>query len=128
MSHRNLRQWWSAITIVIAVAVLVEAAFAGAMLSGVEWARIAHRANAALLVASSLAAGFVCVLTLRHVAHGWTLGLTLLSLALVLFLQGAVGALSAKSADLLWVHVPLGAALFGLAALAVADARRLPRE
>jgi len=36
MSHRNLRQWWSAITIVIAVAVLVEAAFAGAMLSGVE--------------------------------------------------------------------------------------------
>jgi len=51
-----------------------------------------------------------------------------LSLALVLFLQAAVGALSAKGANLLWVHVPLGAALFGLAALAVADARRLRRE
>jgi hypothetical protein len=97
-------------------------------LSGVEWARTAHRANAALLIASTLVAGIVCVLTLRRVAHGWTLGLTLLSLALVLFLQAAVGALSAKGANLLWLHVPLGVALFGFTALAVAGARKLRPE
>ena len=124
----NLRQWWSAVTIALAVAVFVEAVFAGAMLSGIEWARAAHRATAAILIASTLAAGLVCIVTLRRVPHGLTLALTLLSLALILFLQAALGALSAKGANLLWVHVPLGVALFGFAALATAGARRLRSE
>ncbi len=98
------------------------------MLSGVGWARMAHAGNAAILIASRLAAGLVSVVMLRGVPHGLKLGLTLLSLAATLFIQAAVGAFSAKGANLMWVHVPLGAALVGLAAHALAAARRLGAE
>jgi hypothetical protein len=36
---RNPRRWWSVITSLMALAVLMEAIFAGAMMSGVGWAR-----------------------------------------------------------------------------------------
>jgi hypothetical protein len=124
----KLRQWWSVITILLVVAVFIEAVFAGAMLSGVGWARTAHSANAAMLIASTITAGIVSAVTLRRVRHGPKLGLTLLSLAALIFIQAAVGALSAKGANLLWVHVPLGVASFGLAVRAAADARRLRGE
>jgi hypothetical protein len=123
--NRSLRQWWSAITILLAVAVFMEAIFAGAMLSGVDWARTAHSANAAILIASTICAGFVSVVTLRRAPHGLQLGLTLLSLGVVLFFQAAIGAFTAKGSNLLWVHVPLGVFLFGFAVLAVLGARRL---
>jgi heme A synthase len=126
--NASLRQWWSVITILLLAAIFLEAVLAGAMLSGVDWARTAHRVNAAILIASTLAAGLVAVITLRRVAHGPRLGLTLLSLAAVVFLQAALGALSAKGANLLWVHVPLGVALFGFAARAADRARRLGGE
>ncbi len=121
----SLRQWWRVITTLLLAAIFLEAVFAGAMLSGIDWARTAHRVNAAILIASTLAAGLVAVVTLRRVAHGPKLGLTLLSLAAVVFLQAALGALSAKGANLLWVHVPLGVALFGFAVRAAAAARKL---
>jgi heme A synthase len=98
------------------------------MLSGVDWARRAHSANAAILIVSTIAAGLVSAFTLRRVPHGSRLCLTLLSLAAAVCLQAAVGALSAKGANLLWVHVPLGVALFGFAVLAAAGARRLQGE
>ena len=124
----RLRQWWSVITILLVTAIFIETAFAGAMLSGEGWARAAHSLNALVLIASATATGLVAVITLRHIPHGTKLGLTLLSLAAAVFLQIAVGKLSAGGANLMWVHVPLGAALIGFAGLAAANARRLGRE
>jgi hypothetical protein len=122
---RNLGRWWSVITSLIVLAVFMEAVFAGAMLSGVGWAHTAHAANAALLIAATITAGLVSVATLRRVPDGSKLGLTLLSLATGVCLQAALGALSEKGANLLWLHVPLGVALLGFATQAAARARRL---
>jgi len=122
---RNLRRWWSLITALLVAALFLEAVFAGAMLSGAPWARKAHSVMAAVLIASSVAAGGVSMLTLRRMPHGPRLGLILLSLAAVAFLQAAVGAMTAKGANLAWVHVPLGVAMVAFAAQAVAAARRL---
>src|SRR5579872_455735 len=116
---RKLRQGWIVITTLLVATFFLEAVFAGAMLSGVGWARRAHAVAAASLIVSTLAAGVFCVVTLRHVRHGPRLGLTLLSLAAAALLQAALGALSAKGDNLTWIHVPLGVALVGLAAQAV---------
>jgi hypothetical protein len=112
-SH-HLRQGWRVITTLLVLAVFIEAVFAGAMLSGVAWARNAHSINAAILVLSTIAAGLVSIVTLRHFPHGRKLGVTLLSMSVVILLQAAVGAMSAKGANLMWIHVPLGVAVFGL--------------
>jgi hypothetical protein len=125
---RNLRRWWIVVTTLLVASFFLEAVFAGAMLSGVGWARRAHAATAALVIVSTLTAALVSALTLRHVRHGPRLGLILLSLAAAAFFQAAVGALSAKGANLTWIHVPLGVALVGLAGLAAAGARRLGGE
>jgi len=122
---RNSRRWWSVITNLIALAVLTEAIFAGAMFSGIGWARTAHSVSAGVLLASAFIAGLVAVLTLRRVPHGKKLGLMLLSLAGMVVVQAALGALSAKGTNLLWIHVPLGVALFGFATRAAAGAHRL---
>jgi hypothetical protein len=126
-SH-TLRQWWIAITTLLMVAVFIETAFAGAMLSGIGWARNAHSANATFLIVATIAAGLVSLVTLRRIPYGLKLGLNLLSLGAVILLQAALGALSAKGANLMWVHVPLGVALFGFAGHAAASARRLSQE
>jgi hypothetical protein len=127
-NESSLRRWWSVTTILLVTAIFIETVFAGAMLSGEGWARTAHAVNAVILIASTTTAGLVSVVTLRRIRHGTGFGLTLLSLAAVIFLQIAVGKLSAEGASLLWVHVPLGAALVGFAVLAAACARRLGQE
>src|SRR5690242_21307337 len=78
---RDRRRWWSVITNWIAFAVLMEAVFAGAMLSGVGWARTAHAIDAVVVTASAFIAGLTCVITLRGIANGFKIGLMLLSLA-----------------------------------------------
>jgi hypothetical protein len=118
-------RWWRLITILLVAAVFIEAVFAGAMLSGVGWARAAHRASALVLIAGALAASVVCLFTARRRPHGLRLGLTLLALAATLLAQAALGAATAHGANLLWLHVPIGVALVGLAGQAVAAARRL---
>jgi hypothetical protein len=125
---RDLRRWWSVITTVLMVAIFTQAVFAGLMLSGVDWGRTAHSVNAMMLVASSLSASLVSLITLRRIPHGSKLGFTLLALAAVVVFEAAVGALSAKGANLMWVHVPLGVALVGFGAQAAAGARRLGEE
>jgi hypothetical protein len=122
---RTLRQWWSAIATLLVLAVFAQAAFAGLMLSGVDWGRTAHSVNAVALIASTLTAGLAALVTLRRISHGTRLGLTLLSLALLVVLQTAIGMSTAKGANLMWVHLPLGVALVGLAAHAASVARRL---
>lgn len=121
----NLRRSWRAVTAVLMATFFVEAVFAGAMLSGAGWARRAHALTAILLIASTFTAGLASAITLRRFRHGSALGITLLSLAAVAFVQAAVGAMSAKGANLTWIHVPLGVALVGLAGMALTTARRL---
>ena len=123
--HRRARRWWSVLIALLAGAYFAQAAIAGAMMSGVEGARQAHALAAALLIAASLAAGLVALITLRRLPSGARLGLTLLLLAVAAIVQAAVGAMSAKGANLTWVHVPLGVALVALAAQAATVARRL---
>lgn len=122
---RGPRQWWTAISGLLMAAIFTQAVFAGLMLSGIDWASRAHRLNAMTLTAAALVAGLVSVAVLRRVPHGWKFALTLLVLAAVILAQTAVGALSAKGANLMWLHIPLGVALVGLAGQAVAGARKL---
>ena len=123
--RRNLRQSWIVITTLLAAAIFSEAVFAGVMLSGVDWGRRAHAANAVVLMASTLTAGLVAVVTLRPIPHGPRLGSTLVALAALVLLQTAVGRSSAWGTNLMWIHVPLGVALVRFASQAVARARRL---
>ena len=118
-------QWWSVVTTLLVIAIFLQAVFAGLMLSGFDWARIAHGANALVLVASAFAATFVSIVTLRGTSNGRKLGLILLGLAAAVFVQFALGRMAAKGANLMWVHVPLGVALVALAGQAAATARKL---
>lgn len=122
----SARRLWSVVTVLIAGLVLLEAVFAGAMFSGVDWALTAHKASAVGLMLSTLIAGLTAVIALRRTQNGPRLGLTLLAMAAALFFQAAIGFQTAKGVNLLWLHVPLGVALFNFAVQAVAGARRLP--
>ena len=124
-SGRALRRWWILIAALLAAAIFAQAVFAGLMLSGVDWGREAHSLNSLVLIAASLAAGVISIVTLRRVPNGVRLGFTLLLLAVVVSLQTAVGKSSVAGANLMWVHVPLGVALVGVAVQALAGARRL---
>lgn len=121
----RLRRWWSLIAGLIVAAIFLQAVFAGAMLSGFAWARQAHRITAGAVILVAAGAALAALLALRRVPHGRRLGLMLLILALTLFAQSALGALSAKGANLIWLHVPLGVALVGMAAQILGAARRL---
>jgi hypothetical protein len=121
----GLRRGWSLASALLLAAVFLEAVFAGAMLSGQGWARAAHGLTAGLVIAGTTAAGLMGVITLRRTPQGPRLTSIFLALAALAFLQAALGVLSAKGANLLWLHVPLGVALVGFAAQAAAGARRL---
>jgi hypothetical protein len=125
---RNLRLGWTIFTILLAGAFFLEAVFAGSILSGAPWARKAHAVTAMILIASASAGALVGLVTLRRVRRGPRVGLILLSLAAAALVQGALGAMSAKGANLTWIHVPLGVALVSLAGLAVLAARGLGRD
>ncbi len=121
----KLQRRWAVVPILLAAGLFLEAVFAGAMLSGAGWAQAAHRATALLLIGSTVIAGLVAVVTLRSVAHGLGFALILLGLAAVVVLQTVLGAATAHGGNLLWLHVPIGVALVGLAGQAIAAARRL---
>jgi heme A synthase len=125
ISHgHNPPRLWSVIIIFLALAVFGEAIFAGAMLSGAPWAHTAHSVGAKILIAATILAGLIAIVTLRRIPRGKQLGWTLLSFAVVICLQSALGALTAKGSNLLWIHIPLGVALFGIAAhAAIANVR-----
>jgi hypothetical protein len=120
--------WWRVVTIIIVMAIFAQAVFAGAMLSGFEWAHTAHAVNALVVVAATPLASLAALATLRRTRNGLKLGLLLLALAAVVFVQFALGRLAARGANLMWAHVPLGVMLVGLAGQAVAAARRLGQE
>jgi hypothetical protein len=124
----SLRRWWCVITIALMIAVFIQAAFAGAMLSGLGWAHSAHAATAGLLMASSLIAGLVAIVTLRRIQHGRKLGFTLLALGALIVIQLATGGAAEHGTNIMWLHVPLGVALVGIATQAASAARRLDGE
>lgn len=125
---RNLRLGWTVFTALLAAGFFVEAIFAGEILSGVAWARKAHAATAMILIALTFTGAFVGLMTLRRYRHGLRLGLTLLLLAAAALVRAALGAMSAKGANLTWIHVPLGVALVSLAGLAAIAARGMARD
>ena len=122
---RSLRQAWIAATTLLLATVFAEAVFAGAMLSGAGWARAAHAMTAVALALGAVAAGPIALATLRRVPHGVRLGWTLVAMAALVVLQAALGVATAKGANLIWAHVPLGVALVGVAGQAAAAARKL---
>jgi hypothetical protein len=124
-STAPVRNVWIVVGAALMAVVFIEAVFAGAMLSGAPWARAAHRLTAMVLTGSTLLAAVAALIALRRRPGGLPLGLTLLGMAATLFAQAALGAMTAKGANLLWLHVPLGVALVGLAGQALAGARRL---
>jgi len=126
--HRGVRQAWIVFTTLLAVAVFAEACFAGAMLSGFDWAHAAHKANAAVLMVSGIVASLAAIIMLRRVPQGRSLASSLSALAVLLIIQAGLGTLSAKGANLLWLHVPLGAALVAFAMQAALRAHRLRHE
>lgn len=121
----NMIRWWTMVTIALVLVLFTQVVSAGAMLSGFGWARPAHATTALVLVGSTLTAGLVSVFTLRGTRNGLKLGLLLLALAAVVFVQFALGRMAAKGANVIWVHLPLGVLLIGLAWQAVAVARQL---
>lgn len=124
-TSKRLRAWWSTVTIIITVGIFGQAGFAGAMLSGFDFAHGAHAMTAGVLTAATLVAGLVALVTLRKVQNGRKMSWILLALAAVIACQTVIGKLSADGVNLMWVHVPLGVALVGLAARAATDARKL---
>ncbi len=119
------RRLWVSITSLIAIMAFLEPVFAGAMLSGIEGARIAHAAGAAVLVTSTLIAAALAVVTLFRSPGGGKLARILFVLAAAVFTQAVVGVMASKGAPLLWLHIPLGVAVFGFATRAAGLARAL---
>jgi len=121
----TLRQRWSVVTSLLVAMIFAQAVFAGLMLSGSDWARTAHVLTAVVLTASSVIAGVVAAGTLRRTTYGGRLAFTLLLLAAMVLVQVAIGRMSARGSNLMWLHVPLGVMLVGVAGQSAAIARRL---
>lgn len=100
----------------ILLGIFFQACVAGAMMSGAGWALRAHSLTAAALLVATIVACLVSFATLRRFPQGLHFGLGLLALAVMILVQAAIGVWSAKGSNLLWIHVPLGVALFGMAA------------
>src|SRR5690348_11707394 len=128
LPNSSQRRWWRVITALLLIAIFLQAVFAGATLSGFDWARQLHAANAGFVLAASLLASLVAIATLRPTANGTKLALMLLALAAAIFVQFALGRMTAKGDNLLWLHVPLGVAVVALASRAAATARQLGQE
>ncbi len=102
----NLSRGWRLVAMLIVAAIFIEAVFAGAMLSGASWGRPAHALTAVVVFAAALISGLVALVTLRRVPHGLALGLILVGLAAGVLVQAVLGAMTAKGANLAWLHVP----------------------
>ena len=85
----------------------------------------ALRTTASLVFLAALGAGIAAAARLRGVPGGRRLAVMLLGLSVALFVQDGLGKAAADGRDTLWLHVPLGVAVVGLAAQASMGARRL---
>jgi hypothetical protein len=124
-TDRRIGRGWMALTTATMWAILFQAVTAGRMLSGDDWARTAHRTAAGLLTLVVLAAGLGALAVLRERTGGRRLALVLIALAVCLIIQYRLGAAAADGEDVLWLHIPVGVALFGFSLRANMLARRL---
>lgn len=116
---------WAGFASVMTWAIFLQAVTAGRLMSGDGWARDAHRLGAEVLFLATLAAGVAAAVRLRAVDGGGRLALLLVGSAVALFVQHGLGTAAADGEDTLWIHVPLGVAIVGLAARTTLQARRL---
>jgi hypothetical protein len=102
-----------------AAMVFMQAVFAGGFLSGRTGLRYAHGVNAGLLWLVSFVLMVVAVVTWRRGrSPGWVAAVAS-GLWVVLEVQIAAG-----EAGMLWIHVPLGVGIFGIAVATVIGTRR----
>jgi hypothetical protein len=116
---------WVIFTTVLTWAVFLQAVTAGRIFTGDDWARNAHRSAADLLFVAAVAGGLIALVRLRDRAGGRRFGLMLVAIGVGLFVQHGLGTAAADGEDTLWIHVPLGVALFGFLAHAAQFARRV---
>ncbi|HEY8547912.1 MAG TPA: hypothetical protein VIL36_22795 [Acidimicrobiales bacterium] len=116
---------WGVFTSVLTAAIFLQAVTAGRLLSGDDWARDAHHAGAGLTFLAALVGAVVAGVRLRGVDAGRRLALLLAVLGVALLVQFGLGSASADGRDTLWIHVPLGVAIVGLAGQVASHARRL---
>jgi hypothetical protein len=116
---------WLVIASLVLIAVFLQPLFAGLMVRGHEWANAAHENTAIGLVAVAVIATLVAAVTLRRRADGRAVVVALLTVAVLLVVQTALGETAADGKDVLWLHFPLGVALVGAGARLVRAARRL---
>jgi heme A synthase len=109
------------------LAILFQAVTAGRILSGDEWARTTHRAIAGLVSLAILAAGLAALAVLRVRPGGRRLAIVLVVLALCLLVQYLLGTAAADGKDTLWLHIPVGVAIFAFALRSNQLAQRLAR-
>jgi hypothetical protein len=101
-----------------AVLVFMQAVFAGGFLSGRIGLRYGHGVNASLLWLVSVVLMVVAVVTWRRGrSSGWVAAVAS-GLWVALEVQIAAG-----EAGMLWIHVPLGVAIFGIAVATVIGTR-----
>lgn len=116
---------WAAFTTAVMAVLFLQSVTAGRIFAGDDWARTAHRAAGGMSMVVVLGAGIVALVAASGAADRRRLGLTLIGLAVCLYLQFHLGAASADGEDTLWLHIPTGVAMFGLSAHAALVARRL---
>jgi hypothetical protein len=101
-----------------AAMVFLQAVFAGGFLSGRTGLRYAHGVNAGLLWLVSVVLIVVAVVTWRRGrSPGWVAAVAS-GLWVALEVQIAAG-----EAGMLWIHIPLGVAIFGIAVATVIGTR-----
>jgi hypothetical protein len=118
---------WARLAFGIALVIVIEALFAGLMLSGHGWARAAHAMTAMLLFVAALITGLAALMARSRMDSGSLLGLNFLALAAAVAVQATLGVMFAHGVNVLWVHVPLGVALFGFAGRLIGSARGMIR-
>jgi hypothetical protein len=124
---RRIGAGWVWFTRVAVLAIFFQAVTAGRILSGDEWARTTHRAIAGLVSLAILAAGLAALAVLRVRPGGRRLAIVLVVLALCLLVQYLLGTAAADGKDTLWLHIPLGVAIFAFALRSNQLAQRLAR-
>ena len=124
-TERRIGRGWVALTGVAMWAIFLQSVTAGRILSGDDWARTTHQATGVVSFLVVLAAGLAALVALRARPGGRRLGAVLVALAVCLFVQLRLGTAAADGEETLWLHIPFGVGIIGLAARAYMLARRL---
>jgi hypothetical protein len=126
-SPKGQARGWVGFTRLLTLGVFSQAVLAGIFLSGPSWARTVHGFLGPAVIFASLIAAVVATTTRKRWSSGNRLAILLALLTTVLVVQNLAGELS-SGGSLLWLHVPLGVAVVGLAAQPSIVAGRMTRQ